>query len=60
MPPETFTYRFFARTYRFTEQMTDEASLDAVTWWPLIEQAEADAEKRKMQQESSRQQHAGR
>jgi hypothetical protein len=47
MPPETLTYRFFAKTYRFTEEMTDNSSVDAVTWWPEIEAAEAYAMEKK-------------
>jgi len=47
MPPDTFTKRFFARTYGFTEEMTEESSLDAVTWWPEIEAAEAHAIEKK-------------
>jgi len=47
MPPETLTYRFFAKTYHYTEAMTDEASLEAVTWWPEIEAAEAYAAEKK-------------
>ncbi len=41
MPPETLMYRFFAKAYRYTEEETDNASLEAVTWWPEIEAAEA-------------------
>jgi hypothetical protein len=41
MPPETLTYRLFAKQYHYTEEMTDESSLEAVTWWPEIEAAEA-------------------
>jgi hypothetical protein len=47
MPPETLTKRFFAKMYGFTEEMTDNASLDAVTWWPAIEQAQNEAEAKK-------------
>jgi hypothetical protein len=43
MPPATLTYRFFAKTYHYTEEMTDESSLDAVMWWPEIEAAESHA-----------------
>jgi hypothetical protein len=50
MPPETLTKRFFAKMYGFTEEMTDDASLDAVTWWPTIEQAQNDAEIKKSKQ----------
>lgn len=54
MPQETLTYRFFAKVYRFTEEMTDNSSVDAVTWWPFIEQAENDAHERKMRDEQRR------
>lgn len=54
MPAETLIYRFFAKTYHYSEQMTDEASVDAVTWWPVIEQAESEAEARKIRDEQRR------
>jgi hypothetical protein len=57
MPPDTLLKRFFAKTYGFTEEMTDELSVDAVTWWPLIEQAEADAEERRMKDEQRKARH---
>jgi hypothetical protein len=47
MPSDIFTKRFFARTYGFTEEMTEESSLDAVTWWPEIEAAENHAIEKK-------------
>jgi CHASE1-domain containing sensor protein len=59
MPPETFTYRFFAKHYHFTEAMTDESSLEAVMWWPVIEQAEAEAAQRQMR-DAQRHQQNGR
>jgi hypothetical protein len=48
MPAETLTKRFFAKVYHFTEEQTDNLSVDAVTWWPVIEQAEAEAAQRQM------------
>jgi hypothetical protein len=48
MPPDTLIKRFFAKTYGFTEEMTDESSIDAVTWWPEIEAAEAHAMNKEM------------
>jgi hypothetical protein len=51
---EDLTKRFFAKVYHFTEEMTDEASLNAVTWWPIMEEAESDAEERRMKAESQR------
>jgi len=50
MPPEVLTKRFFAKVYGFTEEMTDNLSVDAVTWWPMIEQAEAEAAQRQMRE----------
>ncbi len=52
MPPDTFTKRLFAKLYGFTEEMTENSSLDAVTWWPEIEAAEAHAAERKARQQS--------
>lgn len=43
MPPEQVTYEWFADTYHFTEEMTDNLSLDALEWWPLIRVAKAKA-----------------
>ena len=54
MPPEMLSYRFFAKQYGFTEAMTDELSLDALMWWPVIEQAESEAESRRMRDEQRR------
>lgn len=54
MPPETLTKRYFAKVYGYTEEMTDESSLEAVTWWPLIEEAEQHAIEVKQKQEASR------
>jgi hypothetical protein len=57
MPQETLVKRFFAKHYGFTEQMTDELSVDALTWWPVIERAEADAEEKRMRDEQRSQPH---
>jgi hypothetical protein len=54
MPPETLTKEFFAERYGFTEEMTDESSLDAVNWWPRIAKAKHDAEA-KRQRDAQRQ-----
>jgi hypothetical protein len=55
MPEDALTKRFFAKMYGFTEEMTENSSADAITWWPLIEQAEADAEAKKLRDEQRRQ-----
>lgn len=60
MPPETLVKRFFAKMYGFTEEMTEESSLEAVTWWPLIERAEAEAAEQRQKQETQHQQRPGR
>lgn len=46
MPPDALVKRFFAKIYGFTEEMTEESSLDAVTWWPEIESAQHYAEEK--------------
>jgi hypothetical protein len=51
MPPDALVKRFFAKTYGFTEDETEESSIDAVTWWPAIEQAEAEAEEKRIRDE---------
>jgi hypothetical protein len=47
MLPETLTKRFFAKTYHYTEEQTEESSLEAVVWWPEIEAAESHAIEKK-------------
>lgn len=51
---EDLTKRFFAKVYHYTEEMTDNASLTAVTWWPIMEQAEADADEKRQRDEMRR------
>jgi hypothetical protein len=43
MPQDALMKRFFAKNYHFTEEQTEESSLDAITWWPEIEAAESHA-----------------
>jgi hypothetical protein len=50
MPSDVLTKRFFAKTYHYTEEQTEESSLEAVTWWPEIEAAEAHAVSKKNSQ----------
>jgi hypothetical protein len=46
MPREQLMLRWFAKTYGFTEQQSrEELSLEALEWWPLIEQAFSEAER---------------
>lgn len=54
MPEDTLVKRFFAKHYGFTEAMTEESSLAAVTWWPVIEKAESDAEEKRIRDEQRR------
>jgi hypothetical protein len=55
MPDDAFTKRYFAKVYGFTEEQTDNASLDAITWWPLMEEAEQHAAEVHQKQEEARQ-----
>lgn len=46
MPREHLTLRWFAKTYGFTErQVREDLSLEALTWWPLIEEAIMESER---------------
>ena len=46
MPREHLTLRWFAKTYGFTErQVREDLSLEALMWWPLIEEALGEAER---------------
>lgn len=41
MPPRMLTYRWFAKMYGFTEEDVNERmSLEALEWFPVIEEAE--------------------
>ncbi len=55
MPPDMLAKRYFAKMYRWTEDQTEDASLDALVWFPLIEQAEDRAMEIKQRQESQQQ-----
>ena len=57
MPPDMLAKRFFAKVYGYTEDQTEEASLDALIWFPEIEQAEAKAIETQQKLEASRQRH---
>jgi hypothetical protein len=62
MPREHLTLRWFAKTYGFTEKQTrEELSLDALEWWPLIEEAisESDRMEREAQERMARRSHRG-
>lgn len=60
MPPDMLAKRFFAKNYQFTEEQTEESSLDALIWFPEIEEAEARATRIKQKQESQQQRQQGR
>jgi hypothetical protein len=57
MPPEMLVKRFFAKTYGWTEAQIEEASLDALTWFPAIEEAESKAVEWRQKQEASAARH---
>ena len=59
MPPEMLAKRFFAKNYQWTEEQTENASLDALIWFPLIEEAEDHAIKIKQRQQSQHQRMGG-
>ena len=55
MPRRELRRRWFANTYGYTEAEIDDLSLEAWIWWPLIEEAEAEATRRKQEQEAKAQ-----
>jgi hypothetical protein len=57
MPPDMLAKRFFAKNYGYTEEMTEESSLDALTWFPEIEKAENKAAETQQKLEASRARH---
>jgi hypothetical protein len=57
MPPDALAKRFFAKMYGYTEEETEEMSLDALTWWPEIEKAENKAAETQQKLEAARQKH---
>jgi hypothetical protein len=59
MPPDMLAKRFFAKMYGYTEEETEDMSLDALTWWPEIEKAETKAAETQQKLEAARQKHAG-
>jgi hypothetical protein len=58
MPIRELTYRWFAKTYRWTPKEVDELPLDTLNWFPIIEEAENKVVER-MNKESSRQSSGG-
>ena len=63
MPARMLLYRFFAKTYGFTEkQVKEDLSLDTYEWYPRIEEAEARAAEilqKQAQRDAKREQHRG-
>ena len=59
MPPDMLTKRFFAAKYGWTPEQVDSASLDAIAWFPLIEEAEQHAQEVEQKQQAA-QNRAGR
>lgn len=57
MPPDMLAKRFFAKNYGYTEEQTENASLDALKWFPEIEQAESKAVETQQKLEASRARH---
>lgn len=57
MPPEMLTKEFFADAYGWSEQQVDEASLEALTWYPRIYTARNEAIRRKQKQEAAAARH---
>lgn len=55
MPFDMIAKRFFAKNYQWTEEQTENASLEALIWFPLIEEAEDHAIKLKQKMESQQQ-----
>ena len=55
MPADMLAKRFFAKTYRWTEDQTEDASLDALNWFPVLEKAENRATEIRQRQESQQQ-----
>ena len=43
MPSELLTKRWFAKVYHWSPRQLEEADLDILTWFPLIEEAEQHA-----------------
>jgi len=55
MPPEMLVKEMFAEAYRWSEEETENASLDAITWFPLIREAKnhaIEAEQKRQARES--------
>jgi hypothetical protein len=52
MPPDMLLKRYFAAKYGWTPDQVDNADLDALTWFPLIEEAEQHASEIEQKRES--------
>jgi hypothetical protein len=57
MPKWVLTERWFCKVYGLKPWEVDELPIEDVIWWPVIEKAEADAERWKAKQERSRRRH---
>jgi hypothetical protein len=57
MPPHVFVWEWYADTYGYTPDETEELPIEAQEWFPLIQDAKAEARER-LQQEEIRQQQA--
>lgn len=51
MPPRLLLYRWYARMYHFSPEVVDRLPLEALTWFPLIEEAEVAAQEIQQRQE---------
>jgi hypothetical protein len=60
MPTEQMTLEWFARTYHFTDQETENLSLDALEWWPVIALARIQAQHLEQAREARMQRNSGR
>lgn len=49
--PQVLVWRWFAKMYGFTPDQVDQLPLDALTWFPIVEEAAEEAQKRITQQE---------
>ena len=54
MPAEILTKRWFAKVYGWSPEQLEQADLDILTWFPLIEEAEAHAIEVEQKQQATR------
>jgi phage gpG-like protein len=59
MPAEILTKRWFAKVYGWSPEQLEQADLDILTWFPLIEEAEQHAQEVEQKQQAA-QNRAGR